>query len=174
MTVKERLAGVPGLHWHWSAAAPDQEPIFRGILGRRRPSRIVEIGTYQGVSTALLALYAPVTTVDILPDPVRARVWDAIGVTHRITQHVCRSSAGRDATIAELVKEADLVFVDGGHLMPDVARDFGLAIACGFVVMHDYWVDADSWPDVRQFVDGLDRTRYRVTIEKPFASIEAL
>jgi len=173
MSLKHRLRNVPGLMWHWTAGSEKQEPTFRALLDLLKPTSIVEIGTHQGVSTALLAEYAPVVTVDILPHPVRAVVWDVLGVADRITEHVCKASAGRDLTIASAVERADLVFVDGCHLMPDVERDFALSIPCGRVILHDYWQSAEDWPDVKAFVDRLDPSSYRTTIRPPFALVEA-
>lgn len=171
MSLKRRLSEIKGIQWHWTAGDAKQEGEFRHILDKLRPTSIVEIGTHQGVSTALLAEYAYVTTVDIFPNPIRERVWRALGVRDRITERVCRGSRERDEVIRQAVASADLAFVDGCHLMPDVERDFRLTIPCGRVILHDYWLSPDSWPDVKEFVDGLDRTTYDVNVIVPFALV---
>lgn len=168
--IQDRLkTSVPEIHWHMSAVGKKHEPTFRRLIEQVNPTRIVEIGTHHGVSAALLAEYAPVTTIDIFPSSVRDKTWRALGVADRITSHVALSSAERDRLIREAVVGADLAFVDGGHLMPDVIRDFDLTIPCGAVVLHDYWVSDNSWPDVRDFVNGLEG--YDVTKAVPFALV---
>lgn len=169
----QQLRNVRGITWHWSAASARQEPIFRAILDAKRPTRIVEVGTFQGVSTALLAQYAPVTTIDVLPDKMRDRVWSTARIQGRITELVCRTSSARDRAISDAIAEADLAFVDGSHLMRDVTYDFELTIPCGCVVLHDYRADPDHWPDVGAFVDALDPKRYDVELRVPFAVVAA-
>jgi hypothetical protein len=174
-TMRERLAGVPGLMWHWTCCAPSQEPTFRALLERLNPTHVLEIGTHQGVSAGLLAEYAEsVVTVDVLPNPVREKVWGALGVRGRIVEHVHKSQAERDDAICAGAAAADLAFVDGSHLRRDVEYDFGLVVGAGCrrVILHDYWANAEDWPDVREFVDGLSEDKYAVEIHKPFAYVE--
>lgn len=170
--LKEHLADI-GLAWHWTCCSPGQEPIFRALLARLRPQTVTEIGTHQGVSAALLAEYAThVITIDVLPNPARKRVWERLCVADRIEEHVHKSSRGRDAEIARAVALSDLAFVDGSHLMPDIERDFALCIPCGTVILHDYWLAGEDWPDVKKFVDALDLARYEVEIQKPFVLVQ--
>src|SRR5690606_3952065 len=173
MSIQSELRDEAEIMWHWTAAAKNQEQKFRAFLDELRPTRIVEIGTHQGVSAALLAEYAPVTTMAIWPDKVGQRVWRKRRRRRAITELVFRSSRARDEAIAAAVAEADLAFVDGCHLMPDVVRDFDLTIPCGRVILHDYWHSDESWPDVREFVDALDRTKYSVRTVVPFALVVA-
>jgi hypothetical protein len=181
--MKDRLAALPGLAWNWTCCSPKQEPVFRALLDRLRPERILEIGTHQGVSTALLAEYGEVATVDVLPNPARARVWDLLGVAGRITERVCKSQWGRDYEIREAAERADLAFIDGSHLMRDLAYDFELVTGAGCrrVILHDYWQNAEDWPDVKLFVDGIVAAHGRqgmlslaVEIHKPFVLITVL
>lgn len=162
--------------WHWSCASEGQEPTFRGLIEVVGPTRIVEIGTHEGLSAGLLAEYGEVTTVDIFPGPNerRARLWKALKVDHRITEEVHRDQQGRDDAIRKAVKGAQLAFIDGSHLLRDVAYDFQLTESCGAVIFHDYWlsVKRNEWPDVRTFVDSLDQSKYAVTIQRPFALVQ--
>lgn len=170
-TIRDRLKDVPEIHWHMSACDKKHEPVFRWMLERVKPTKILEIGTHHGVSAALMAEYAPVVTIDIFGSTVREKTWSALGVKDRIESHVCVSSQVRDATITKALKGVDLAFVDGGHLMPDVERDFALTIPCGNVLMHDYWASEKAWPDVRDFVDSLEG-QYRITRKTPFALVQ--
>jgi hypothetical protein len=193
-TMKERLAQFSGLMWHWTCCSPAQEPVFRALLERLQPKRVIEIGTHQGVSAGLLAEYAEnVITVDVIPNPVREQVWKSLGVQGRIRGCVHKSQGGRDAEIAAAAKHADLAFVDGSHLMRDVEYDFDLVVraGCRRVILHDYWENAEDWPDVKAFVDGVQERENRkadvygpsyarhlsvflTEIHKPFAYVEVV
>ena len=149
-------------------------------MEKAKPTQILEIGTHQGLSAALLAEYAPVVTVDVIPNPMRINVWEQLGVSSKITQHVCKSSIVRDTEIANAAKESDFAFVDGSHLMPDVERDFALCGPCKRILLHDYWNNVEDWPDVKEFVDRIAKDGYyhnfRVytEIHPPFAYVELL
>jgi hypothetical protein len=180
-----------GIAWNWTCCSPSQEPTFRALLERLQPRVVLEIGTHQGVSAALLAEYAErVITVDVLPNPACLKVWDALGVTGRIESSVHQSQAGRDSQILSGAGQADLAFIDGSHLMRDLAYDFHLVIrgGCKRIILHDYWQNAEGWPDVKEFADGLisdGAHRYQlgpnteiiclpvsVEIHKPFVLVE--
>lgn len=166
---KSRLG--KSLAWNWTAAEAKQEPHFRKILEARLPKRIVEIGTHEGVSTALLAEYAPVETFDILPNHFRKKVWAETNPQFEIKENIITSSARRDAAISAAVAVSNFAFIDGCHLMPDVERDFRICAPTGCVVLHDYWQTPGNWPDVKEFVDRLPRSRWNVEIVGPFAVI---
>lgn len=177
--MKDRLKTIPGLMWNWTCCAPSQEPTFRALLDRLPSRTILEIGTHQGVSTGLLAEYADnVITVDVLPNPLRAQVWSALGVADRIEEHVHKSQHGRDTEILRGAAKADLAFIDGSHLMRDVVHDFNLVRSqCARMILHDYWENAEDWPDVKEFVTGLRNDpdgAYQVEIHKPFVYVEVV
>jgi hypothetical protein len=173
LSVKERLTEIKGVDWSWTCCGPTQEPTFRALLERAAPRVVLEIGTHQGVSAALLAEYASrVITIDIVPNPARAEAWALMECAGRIEEFVFQKQAARDVKIVEAAQEADLAFIDGGHLMRDIAHDFGLVSPhCKRMILHDYWMGG-SWPDVKEFVDGLDPERYAVEIHRPFVYVE--
>lgn len=161
------------VRWSWTAASPEQAPTFRAILAEIAPKQILEIGTFQGVSTSLLAEFAPVQTFDCLKNKDRQRLWGAMGVAHRITSYVGNTRGALDRMIRGAAVTADLAFVDGSHLLPDVVHDFDLVRGVPVVVLHDYWLEgSDRWPDVRTFVDGLPRSEWEVEIRNPFAIVK--
>lgn len=166
--------GIGSYQWHWTAASSGQEGTFRKMIESVQPLRIVEIGTHEGVSTALLAEYAPVTTVDIFPsDTKRHNLWEVLGVTEKIREEVHRDQIGRDDAIKSAIAKADFAFIDGCHLYRDVEYDFELCLPCGAILFHDYWLSPhrNAWPDVRRFVDQLDTKKFTIIIDKPFALI---
>ncbi len=164
------VASMKGITWNWTAGNPKQTEAFKKIIQMRKPRRIVEIGTHEGVSAAFHAQFAPVTTFDVIPNPVRKKVW--ANSEHPIRENNTTSSRIRDDLISRAIASADFAFVDGSHLMPDVERDFELCIPCGFVVLHDYWQTPGNWPDVKEYVDNLPRSVYDVKIIGPFAVVQ--
>jgi predicted O-methyltransferase YrrM len=130
------------------------------IARARQPRVVLEIGTFRGITTLLLALNTPddaqIFTVDLPPGsagtqyPVtephlvekrgsRTDLWDAYGVTDRITQIYCDS-----ATLSprRLPPGIDLVFVDGSHSYDYVRNDSRIAFEVlspdGVVIWDDY------------------------------------
>lgn len=148
------------------------------LMQSLRPRRVLEFGTYLGVSTHALALNAPpdghIHTVD-LPDQTEAgdrQELDALDQRHvatsrhrvseaflnaptsgRITQIRADSLAFRAKTV---VQNVDLVYVDGGHSQPVIQADtenaFRVLAADGTIVWEDYF---HLYPDVVKFLDDL-------------------
>ncbi len=175
-TIKERLGALANqVQWNWSSCVPWQEEVFRQLLSRipgdPATRRIVEIGTHNGVSAALLAEYGIVATIDVLPNPLRMPIWEHLGLVNRITSYVFKSQDQRDDRIIEECKYATLAFIDGGHLMGDVEYDFDLTNECPIRIFHDYWQDETDWPDVHKFVDNLDPKEFEIVIAHPFAMV---
>lgn len=142
--------------------------------------RIFEIGTFDGRTTANLALAAPVTTMVHtldLPATDEALLGLARGEAHMvrkpssgvryraiqrqhgpdmaaITQHL-----GDSATFPweEYRDAVDLVFVDGSHVLEYALLDSVYALRAarigGLVVWHDYGI----WPGVTEALDRLHR-----------------
>jgi len=181
------------LTWNWTAAHRSQEPVIRKLLEPYKDiDHIVEIGTFEGVSTALWARMAnKVTTIDILDNRKKNDVWKTLQVKHKIESYVFNRQKARDSAIAEACKTADLVFIDGCHLYNSVASDseeiehlvFTQDTTLKYIVFHDYkWEKTrpieHSWPDVTEFVDELieditdgrsDLRGWQHILEPPFA-----
>lgn len=152
------------LTWNWTAAQEQQEPIFRKIVETYKPKSILEIGTFEGVSTALYAsLVDKVITVDIIHNKLAEQVWECVGVRDKITRYVFNTQKERDKTIEDTAKQVDMCFIDGSHLMRDLVWDFKKCIWCNVIVLHDYGWELEipkairkaehGWPDVTEFVD---------------------
>jgi hypothetical protein len=131
------------------------------IVGTSRPRAILEIGTFLGVSTLVMAMNAPearITTVDLPSDgadahgltgtdlglsiTARARCGEAFAqtpYTERITQLRVDSRKLDPASLGQF----DLVFIDGGHTAEIVKADTATAMAIvadgGSVIWDDYW-----------------------------------
>jgi len=147
-----------------------------------RPSNILEFGTYLGVSAYAMTLNAPehctLYTVD-LPDNATASgipELNQIDKGHIATsrQRVGEAFLGTpmEKRIRQLradsmsfnakdhLDQADLVFVDGGHSRPVVAKDtenaFRVLTPNGTILWDDYF---HLYPDVVEFLDELS-SRY--------------
>jgi predicted O-methyltransferase YrrM len=152
--------------------------VLGSLVRALQPAVILEFGTYLGVSACAMALNAPagcrVFTVD-LPDDAEATavaVLNALDQSHvatsrhRVGEAFLRSSIRDRVTqiradsmtfrAEEHVKNADLVYVDGGHSLPVVTQDTENALRVlspnGTVVWDDYF---HLYPEVVNFLDGL-------------------
>jgi predicted O-methyltransferase YrrM len=158
-----------------------EQQVLATIIGQARPQRILELGTFNGLSTHTMALNAPaarILTVDIpqeslnelqLPVTRRRRSYDdvryirknSIGTTfantpeaRRITQLLCDT-----ALLEERIKgkRFDLIFVDASHSYEYTRNDTALALRHlakgGTIIWHDY--GKRCWPGVKRALDEL-------------------
>lgn len=142
--------------------------------------RILEIGTYNGLTALTLAVNLPAATIETLDLPPAVvprlklsrddaahtssfdrRFYVGTPYEKRIVQHL-----GDSATFdfASLGGSFDLVYVDGAHTYDYVANDtraaFSLIAPGGVVVWDDYW---RRIPDVARFLHGVrDRSIHRI------------
>ena len=143
-----------------------------------QPATIFETGTYLGVSAYAMALNTPescrIYTLDLPDDAAgelvpglnkidvrhvatsRLRVGEAFlrsSLKHRVTQLRDDSMTFRAETV---MKNVDLIYVDGGHSLEVVTKDtenaFRVLAARGVIVWDDYF---HLYPDVVQYLDGL-------------------
>lgn len=123
---------------------------------------VVEIGTYKGFSTAILASKANrVYTFDVKCQLDTIWVWETFGVSHKINYFIIGESKFKDKsiddfdfryaqsivvdhkasrkTIAGIIKNLnfDFAFIDGNHTYEDVKADFEIVKKCGRVLFDD-------------------------------------
>jgi predicted O-methyltransferase YrrM len=170
--------GTDSIHWL----------VFACLSDRGQPrSRILEIGTYDGEFTAILARLFPeaeITTVDLPEsDPILRTTYNrAEDADYR------RFVAKRDANLAStnirflqvnsaflldrLHEPFDLIWVDGGHLYPEVAWDIatahhlcrdGALLLCDDVIPapdgpSDAYVSPDSYRVLHYFAERTGET----------------
>lgn len=143
------------------------------VLARAlRPTRVLEVGTLVGASTAHLALAMHrhalpgetmrLVTLDVIDvnDP-RGGPWRRLGLGKTPRELIC-DDLNMGATV-EFVRERaadylrqtserfDLIFLDGDHRARAVYDEFALATRClnagGVIVLHDYFPDGRRlWP----------------------------
>jgi len=144
---------------------PEEEYKFRNFL-REKPIRCaLEIGTFKGTATALLARYAErVITIDKYNFVDKFPFWTEFGVYDKIDSYVIKDEEDK----ADLIKnlEFDFAFIDGDHTKTGVKSDFDLVRKCGRVLFHDYYDDKAQ--GIVPVVNQLAKTDI-VKIQEPFA-----
>jgi predicted O-methyltransferase YrrM len=146
-------------------------PSWRTILERLRPSRVLEIGSYEGRSTSFLidacSRFGPLqlTSVDTWAGSVDLAAPRMAGVERRFDHNVAlaisqaaapvrftkykeRSTIALARFIADGVQPFDFIYVDGSHTAPDVLTDAVLAFQLlrvgGVMVFDDYLWSMES------------------------------
>lgn len=157
-TARKYASLAPINYWTWtSLLLGGGEHSFRKLLlSCGKINTVIEIGTFLGLSTAVLADYADkVYTFDII-DYSEGRgfnetLWKELNVTDKIERCVAKSNKEKSDFVTSV--NADLAFVDGCHADSCVRFDFSLVSNVPRIIMHDYGME---WPDVTAFVDSIE------------------
>jgi len=108
-----------------------------GLLEGKRYKHILEIGTNQGMTAALLARFADrVTTIDVKRWDLVQVVMDGFGVGDRVRRIIIPDDLAKARQVAEM--DFDMAYIDGDHHRGSVAIDFMIAKRCGHILFHDY------------------------------------
>lgn len=142
----------------------DGAGVIERLLGEGKYRRVLEIGTYRGVSSAYMAQFVErVTTIDLVEGKMeqdrqlfdRVRFWTALEIDN-IDLRLVNSEEEKAALIETL--DFDFAFVDGDHEGEAPALDFELVKRCGTVLFHDY----SGNNGVTALVDSLPREEVEV------------
>ena len=120
------------------------EEYLSDLLNRLRPKRIVEVGTYKGVTTNFLASFPfvkQVITIDVKGHPECEMLWSKFGVKQKINRLVVKNDTEKQHWVNKFEgKEGfDLVFIDGDHSYSGVKFDFELLKdKTKYVLFHDF------------------------------------
>jgi hypothetical protein len=130
---------------------------MRALLDKYGPFRkAIEIGTWNGVSSAILSEYCEsVECIDIADQCLREKIWEFLGVKN-CHYNLVDTDEEKKELVNKLVKrgEVDLIFVDGDHSYDSARFDIDLCHGVQFVLVHDY--DASAFPGVVKAVDETD------------------
>lgn len=138
--------------------------VIQRVLGARQFKRALEIGTYRGVSSALMAQFCEsVVTIDLQYGKMerdrqvfdRVRFWEAMGAGN-IESHLVADDREKAALIGGL--DFDFAFIDGDHEGRAPREDFNLVRRCGTVLFHDYAGDNG----VVELIDSLPRHQIEI------------
>ncbi len=144
--------------------------VIEGLLSGGKYRRVLEIGTFRGVTAAYMAQFVEhVDTIDLhraahLKGWNHRKFWDRLGVNN-IDLHFIRNDVDKGKLIARL--DFDFAFIDGDHSERGVKNDFSMVKRCGAVLFHDYAKNNA----VQKFVDMLPRRQ--VTVMDIFAFWQA-
>jgi predicted O-methyltransferase YrrM len=142
--VHAEACGGAGLFRRCALSIRDGGGVFERLLDGRKFKRILEIGTYRGVTAAYMSQFCErITTIDLKngrmerqADPFdRAGFWHQLGIRN-IDLRLVASDAEKANVIAGL--DFDFAFVDGDHDGRGPAIDFEMVRKCGAVLFHDY------------------------------------
>ncbi len=142
----------------------DGAGVIDQLLGGGQYKRVLEIGTYRGVSSAYMAQFCErVITVDLINGKMeqdhqlfdRVRFWEALEIANIDLRLVC-CDLSKAAVIA--AEQFDFAFVDGDHEGDAPRRDFELVKRCGTVLFHDY--DGDN--GVMALIDSLPKEQIEI------------
>jgi hypothetical protein len=170
---------VEGLHQDIPGSLNIQDQLaLLTLVCDRRPSLVLEIGTFHGITTRLIALNAPQARVHTLDLPreisdeqlrqselpkddfhliASRRVGEAFLMDSRITNITQHFGDSRTWDFAP-VHGADFLFIDGSHTYPyirsDTVRCAEAASEKATLVWHDF--DRDHYEVVRYLTDLVD------------------
>ncbi len=110
------------------------EEIITHFLKKKPIKTAVEIGTFNGVSTALLARFAEkVITIDIKDRPLKHKIWDYLKLKN-IKSYIVKGNEEKKKILDNL--EFDFAFIDGDH--SNAQPDLELCKKCKRILFHDY------------------------------------
>lgn len=162
---KRSLANLPG----------GVEQIVK-ILKKAKPKVVLEIGTYKGVSAAIISKYCErVYTIDLAHgrlEQVKDRhdrydFWSTLGIKN-IDLFLAVTDMQKKRYVESL--EFDFAFIDGEHTTEGVEFDFDLVRKCGRVLFHDYddsGVESKNY--VYNFVNSINEGKLEKYPEACFA-----
>src|SRR5579859_4922818 len=134
-------------------------PDLLELLTRARPRRVLEIGSYAGVSTEIFALHCQrVVTIDPSPDLRVRRKLHAAAAHYPHVEIVEGLSIENMPTLTE---KFDLIYLDGDHSYETVSAEIMLAPTLfdargdRWIAGHDYTPLDDLSPGVKRAVDEL-------------------
>ncbi len=148
------------------------DEILTYFITQKPVSVALEIGTYKGMSAALMAQHCnKLYTIDLKHGRLerhaevfkRQELWDSLGLTN-IELILVKDNVEKAGIIKEL--EFDFAFVDGAH-DETVDDDFDMVHKCGNVLFHDYSYREGKTNHVYDFVNTLPN--YELEVQDIFA-----
>lgn len=175
MSVQEVLAnrfGLDDVNLMSCVYIDDGENSMRHLMEKYGPfNHAIEIGTFRGVSTAILSEYCMhIDCVDIVDQPERKSYWDFLEVKNA-KYHLATDNADKCRIVSELIADnnIDFVFVDGDHSYESARQDIDLCDSVKTVLVHDY--SHTHFPGVVKAVDETDGNKEQknlfVMIKRP-------
>lgn len=156
--IKNKLKSISRLDL-LSATAVGRNGHLINIIKEFKPKNIIEIGTYNGISTVILAsMVDHIYTFDIAYRDVEY-ILNLFNLRHKVS--ICVAPQHQIDFELKCIKDKepaywnnrfdfDFAFIDGEHTEEVVRHDFELVKFCGRVLFHN----AD-WPPINIFLKGI-------------------
>ncbi|MHC4270623.1 MAG: class I SAM-dependent methyltransferase [Planctomycetota bacterium] len=146
----------------------DGENTIRHFLKGKKFKTIIEVGTYQGVSTAILSEHAEkVYAIDIEDLPLRKDIFKFLNVNN-VEFYKCKVDfEDKKKHIEKIMKEeqVDFIFLDGDHWGEALKQEFDLVKDIPEILIHDY---EESFPIVYDFCNDLPNKGYDIETKNLF------
>lgn len=146
----------------------DGENSLRSFLDGKKFNTIIEIGTYQGVSTSILSEYAKkVYAIDIVDLPLRNEIFDYLNVKNVEFYKCAKNFEDKKKYIENILKteKVDLVFIDGDHWGEAIKQEFELVKNVKEILIHDY---EKEFQVVYEFCNNLKNKGYDTSYNNLF------
>ena len=136
-----------------TSVRPDN--IIQKVMTHVKPIESVEIGTYRGLSTVVIAsMCSRVHTFDIKYwGPDVDFIWTLFGVNDKIVYTVVNDDFTKKNNLKD--KDFDFAYIDGDHTIPRVEFDFDITKKCGHVLFDD----ADGIAQFLKTIDSINITK---------------
>jgi len=135
-----------------TSARPDN--IILQVIQHLKPKTAVEIGTYRGLTTAIIASVCDkVHTYDIQYQKDTEFIWDIFKVKDKIVYRIVKDNIVKKTIIAD--EFFDFAYIDGDHTIPGVEFDFGVTKKCGHILFDD----ADGIANFLKTIDSINITK---------------
>ncbi len=169
--------------------SPYELMAIASIVARRSPKTLVEIGTFDGMTTLQMALNAPqdavVHTLDLPKDLENglehlskrdlafakdqkkwSRKYVGSSSESKIVQHL-GDSMSFDFSRFTAQGPVDLAFIDGGHsysaIKNDTEKMLSVLASNGLIIWHDF---DPNWPEVYRYLSELSRRLHLIQIAR--------
>lgn len=132
---------------------------------------IIEIGTYRGVSSAVLSEYAKrVFSFDVVEQSLRQTFMNYLNIDN-VVFDIVKNREDEIKKVSEVFEnnKVDLCFIDGEHFDGELEKDFEMCKQCKTIIIHDY---TKTFPEVYHFVNALDG--YKKEINDTFVKLTRL
>jgi predicted O-methyltransferase YrrM len=162
---------------------PNGAEEIKRFMCKKPIHRAVEIGTFRGITSALMSQYCnQLVTIDLKSGqyekqqgkidwndtPLRHDIWDALEINN-ISLMLINNNTDKQEIINNL--QFDFAFIDGDHSYEGVKADFQMVKHCGRVLFHDYDKAEGKDCPVRDFIHTIKTGTFEYTTD--FAYWEA-
>jgi hypothetical protein len=164
--IKEKLMSKFGNHINHMSCIylRDGETRLRSFLDGKKFNTIIEIGTYQGVSAAVLSEYADkVYTFDIKKQELTDKIIEYLKIKNINSIIMSPSSIKKYIKDLFINQKIDLCFIDGEHFNGELKKDYEMCKECDNILIHDY---SESFPEIYDFINSLKG--YEKTVNDTF------